>query len=401
MKFQNRLAAVLSSAMLALNSIGAQSAFAASNSYDKLGMKKLFTFETGDLTDGSGISKSDWLVLPEDDDSDSYYLAFDYENMLYPTLDISFERHATETKTNTEIIDGKAFTSKEETMMSTIDVCSERLDDLPQKEMFLCKASRSKSNLLYAFQLEVSYGGKPLSDGPCSLTCTIYGRKKTDTPDPSLSEITGTTTGTASVGPYEPDYQPFFTDEFGNQRYRGTNAYRQSILEITQYPKQHFALGEPFTTEGLKVILTEECNYNSRKHDISDCLQIRTDYDPDTPGEYLVYIRTDYKNGNASSDDYIFYKVTVDADLTTSETTEFTVEAESGPPPVGEILRGDVDCSGAVQIADAVLLARYIAEDAVTVTSQGLVNAELDGEAGLTAGDLSVLLEGIAGSRTL
>lgn len=59
---------------------------------------------------------------------------------------------------------------------------------------------------------------------------------------------------------------------------------------------------------------------------------------------------------------------------------------------------GDVDCNGSVAVADAVLLARYIAEDAVTVTAQGLRNAETDGEAGLTAGDLSVLLQYLAGN---
>ena len=82
---------------------------------------------------------------------------------------------------------------------------------------------------------------------------------------------------------------------------------------------------------------------------------------------------------------------------TTTETTTTTTTTESTTEPVSAGLRGDVDCSGDVKIADAVLLARYIAEDRVTVTSQGLYNAELDGEAGLTAGDLSALLQYLAG----
>ena len=84
---------------------------------------------------------------------------------------------------------------------------------------------------------------------------------------------------------------------------------------------------------------------------------------------------------------------------TTTETTTTTTTTESTAESVLTAgLRGDVDCSGDVKIADAVLLARYIAEDAVTVTAQGLVNAETDGEAGLTSGDLAVLLQYLAGS---
>ena len=59
---------------------------------------------------------------------------------------------------------------------------------------------------------------------------------------------------------------------------------------------------------------------------------------------------------------------------------------------------GDVDCNGQIAIADAVLLARYLAEDAVTVTAQGLLNAELDGNPeSLDAGDFAKLLQIIAG----
>ena len=61
-----------------------------------------------------------------------------------------------------------------------------------------------------------------------------------------------------------------------------------------------------------------------------------------------------------------------------------------------------MDCNGQVAIADAVLLARYLAEDAVAVTAQGLVNAELDGDStALSAADLSVLLQLLAGSVSI
>ena len=84
------------------------------------------------------------------------------------------------------------------------------------------------------------------------------------------------------------------------------------------------------------------------------------------------------------------------SETTTSEQTTDTVEDLT--EPVFAAKPGDVDCSGNVAIADAVLLARYLAEDPVTVTAQGLINAELDGDSSaLTSGDLSVLLQRIAG----
>ena len=62
------------------------------------------------------------------------------------------------------------------------------------------------------------------------------------------------------------------------------------------------------------------------------------------------------------------------------------------------VLKGDVDCNGQTAIADAVLLARYLAEDPVEVSAQGLLNAELDGNPeSLDAGDFAALLQIIAG----
>ena len=63
-----------------------------------------------------------------------------------------------------------------------------------------------------------------------------------------------------------------------------------------------------------------------------------------------------------------------------------------------EQLAGDVDANGTVNIADAVMLARFLAEDqAITVTAEGKRNAELDGVSGLTSGDSTVLLQMLAG----
>ena len=80
--------------------------------------------------------------------------------------------------------------------------------------------------------------------------------------------------------------------------------------------------------------------------------------------------------------------------------TDVTTETTTTPPTASpeRLLPGDVDINGQVQIADAVLLARYLAEDKVNVTAEGKRMAELDGEDGLTSGDLVRLLMMLAGS---
>lgn len=70
-------------------------------------------------------------------------------------------------------------------------------------------------------------------------------------------------------------------------------------------------------------------------------------------------------------------------------------------PDVSGNLYGDVNCDGAVLIDDVILLNRVIAEDtAVTVTEQGMANAECAGEAGVTSDDAVAILMLIAGSIT-
>ena len=73
------------------------------------------------------------------------------------------------------------------------------------------------------------------------------------------------------------------------------------------------------------------------------------------------------------------------------------------PEPVTEpeqpavTLRGDVDCSGFVDVSDAVLLARYIAEDQkAVVTAAGKQNADCDGDGAPTSDDVIGILRIIA-----
>ena len=86
-----------------------------------------------------------------------------------------------------------------------------------------------------------------------------------------------------------------------------------------------------------------------------------------------------------------FTTTTAAATTTAGETTATT---ETVLLPVG--MRGDVNCDAAVDVKDAVLLARFVGNDAVTLSKQGTANAELDGESGLSVRDLTLLLQGIA-----
>ena len=62
---------------------------------------------------------------------------------------------------------------------------------------------------------------------------------------------------------------------------------------------------------------------------------------------------------------------------------------------------GDVDQNGKVEIADAILLARWLAEDKeITVTTAGLDEADMTGDGLVTADDQAELLSWLAGTKT-
>ncbi|MBQ5334446.1 MAG: hypothetical protein J6Z45_00705 [Oscillospiraceae bacterium] len=68
-------------------------------------------------------------------------------------------------------------------------------------------------------------------------------------------------------------------------------------------------------------------------------------------------------------------------------------------PLSADILKGDVDQNGKVEIADAIMLARWLAEDPITVTAGGLTAADLTGDGLVTSEDAVSLLRRLAGVR--
>ncbi len=83
---------------------------------------------------------------------------------------------------------------------------------------------------------------------------------------------------------------------------------------------------------------------------------------------------------------------TVSSSASSSETTEST--SKQNP---AKTMLGDVNESGKVDVSDAVLLARYIAEDAgANVTAQGKINADVDKSGNQDADDITLILKYIA-----
>lgn len=71
----------------------------------------------------------------------------------------------------------------------------------------------------------------------------------------------------------------------------------------------------------------------------------------------------------------------------------FTWQVENAA--VGTV-KGDVNCDGFVDVKDAVLVARYVANEDVDISETGMINAEVDGQPNVSSDDLTTLLRAIA-----
>lgn len=80
---------------------------------------------------------------------------------------------------------------------------------------------------------------------------------------------------------------------------------------------------------------------------------------------------------------------------TTTKKTTTTTTKKGGVS--GMTLRGDVNCSNEVDVSDAVLLARLLAEDVTaSVTEQGMVNADCNDDGSLSSEDTVAILRHVA-----
>ena len=132
-------------------------------------------------------------------------------------------------------------------------------------------------------------------------------------------------------------------------------------------------------------------------------------------GKTWVCINTDHLYGGTGNGNYLVgdldefgkvYMSTVGCGIVYGELddgTEKPPKTTTEPadtttvPQEEEILWGDADCSGKVDIADGVLLARYLAEDKEAhITEIGIRNSKVLGNEKLTAGDAAKILEYLA-----
>ena len=80
---------------------------------------------------------------------------------------------------------------------------------------------------------------------------------------------------------------------------------------------------------------------------------------------------------------------------TSAETTTETTAAETEAPV--SVLRGDVNANGIVDVSDAVLLARLVAEDQdVRISTHGLLNADSNSDGMRDHNDVLWILRFIA-----
>ena len=90
---------------------------------------------------------------------------------------------------------------------------------------------------------------------------------------------------------------------------------------------------------------------------------------------------------------------TTKAPVTTTKTVTTTKKVTTTEGKVSVSMLGDVNCDGRVSIGDAIVLARYVGEESVSINAQGKANAELTEDNILGFDDVSEVLRIIARLR--
>ena len=171
---------------------------------------------------------------------------------------------------------------------------------------------------------------------------------------------------------------------------------------------------EAFDSEGFTIGLQyDDASGKTNYTDIVDAqatsgkwVELNKDFDvPSGATNISLYFQTTYTENDTAKDRVSFF--IDDVKLTAAGSQQQTVEPEDDPEPqqtepkqdetepavqpAVQLLAGDVDGNGKLEIADAIMLAQFNAE-LVSLSNQGLANANVDGKDGVDAGDLSALL---------
>lgn len=197
-------------------------------------------------------------------------------------------------------------------------------------------------------------------------------------------------------------------DGIGMQSHLATN-----FPSAAQYKK---AL-EKFATLGLDIQVTEldittsdtsEAGLETQAQIYSDIMDALVEYS-DSISAVVFWGVTDDQSWRASQLPLLFDKdfkakpayysivdglepVTTAPQDTTTTTTTTTTTA-----PSGDFLAGDVDCNGVVEINDAVLLARYVAQDdTAKITVQGVANGDYNQDGSVDSTDITAVCRQLA-----
>lgn len=201
-------------------------------------------------------------------------------------------------------------------------------------------------------------------------------------------------------------------DGIGMQSHLATN-----FPSAAQYKK---AL-EKFATLGLDIQVTEldittsdtsEAGLETQAQVYSDIMDALVEYS-DSISAVVFWGVTDDQSWRASQLPLLFDKdfkakpayysivdglepvTTAPQDTTTTTTTTTTTAATTAPS--GDFLAGDVDCNGVVEINDAVLLARYVAQDdTVKITVQGIANGDYNQDGSVDSTDITAVCRQLA-----
>ena len=201
-------------------------------------------------------------------------------------------------------------------------------------------------------------------------------------------------------------------DGIGMQSHLATN-----FPSAAQYKK---AL-EKFATLGLDIQVTEldittsdtsEAGLETQAQIYSDIMDALVEYS-DSISAVVFWGVTDDQSWRASQLPLLFDKdfkakpayysivdglepvTTAPQDTTTTTTTTTTTAATTAPS--GDFLAGDVDCNGVVEINDAVLLARYVAQDdTAKITVQGVANGDYNQDGSVDSTDITAVCRQLA-----
>ena len=178
------------------------------------------------------------------------------------------------------------------------------------------------------------------------------------------------------------------------------------------YPEETFVLGLQYTLDGD----TKYDNLAETDAESGKWAALGTEFTiPEGASKISLYVQTEYTETPTAKDKISFYLDDVQlsgaaAVQTTAPAPETTAPAvttvSSTTAPVTTdlkpTLRGDADCSGTVDVSDAVLVARFANEDrSAVITAQGIANGDVNDVKGLDSGDITRILRAIAKIESL